>query len=109
MVKQIIVSEHSIVWSKIREKTSNDKRLQDVMQRQKRKDWEKHKSRLEIATYYMLRNELYMLEEVLFILNQIVIPESLQSKLMKAANCMGHLGLTKTKQILRCQDTGFCI
>ncbi|CAG2239918.1 unnamed protein product [Mytilus edulis] len=71
------------------------------MQRQRRNDWEKHKSRPEIATYYMVRNELYILDEVLFRLNQIVIPESLQRKVIKAAHSMGHLGLTKTKQMLR--------
>ncbi|CAG2202522.1 unnamed protein product [Mytilus edulis] len=101
IVKQIIESEHAIVLSKIREETSKDVRLQDVMQRQRRNDWEKHKSRPEIATYYMVRNELYILDEVLFRLNQIVIPESLQRKVIKAAHSMGHLGLTKTKQMLR--------
>ncbi|CAG2190385.1 unnamed protein product [Mytilus edulis] len=80
IVKQIIESEHAIVLSKIREETSKDVRLQDVMQRQRRNDWEKHKSRPG---------------------NSYILHESLQRKVIKAAHSMGHLGLTKTKQMLR--------
>ncbi|CAC5422301.1 unnamed protein product [Mytilus coruscus] len=64
IVKQIIESEHAIVLSKIREETTKDARLQDVMQRLRRNDWEKHKSRLEIATYYMVTSKEHIQEPI---------------------------------------------
>ena len=38
---------------------------------------------------------------LLFRMNQIIIPGSLQRKVIKAAHHLGHLGTTKTKQMIR--------
>ena len=38
---------------------------------------------------------------LIFRLNEIVIPPSLQRTFIKAAHSLGHLGMTKTKQMLR--------
>ena len=38
---------------------------------------------------------------LIFRFNQIVIPPSFQNTVINAAHCLGHLGMTKTKQILR--------
>ena len=54
-----------------------------------------------IAPFYHMKQELYVLDGLIFRSNQIIIPESLQSKVVKAAHRLGHLGMTKTKQMLR--------
>ena len=64
-------------------------------------DWERNKKDKDISPYYHIRNELYVAEGLVFRLNQIIVPRTLQEKVIKAAHNMGHLGMTKTKQILR--------
>ena len=41
------------------------------------------------------------MDDLLFRMNQIIIPRSLQRKVIKAAHHLGHLGMTKTKQMIR--------
>ena len=49
----------------------------------------------------MVRHELYRVEDLIFRLNRIIIPNSLQRKVIKATHSLGHLGMAKTKQMLR--------
>ena len=48
-----------------------------------------------------MQNELYAVDSVLFRMNQIIIPRSLQRQVIKAAHHLGHLGTTTTKQLIR--------
>lgn len=41
------------------------------------------------------------MQGLIFRFNQIVIPTCLQHKVIKAAHSLGHMGITKTKQMLR--------
>ena len=41
------------------------------------------------------------MEDLIFRLNRIIIPNSLQRKVIKATHSLGHLGMAKTKQMLR--------
>ena len=41
------------------------------------------------------------MDGLLFRMNQIIIPRSLQKQVIKAAHHLGHLGTTKTKQMIR--------
>ena len=51
--------------------------------------------------FHSIRYELYVVNGLIFRLNQIVIPTRLQRKIVRAAHHLGHLGMTKTKQMLR--------
>ena len=57
------------------------------------------------SQFYSIRKELYAVNGLIFRLNLIVIPACLQRTVIKAAHSLGHLGMTKTKQMLR-KNTG---
>lgn len=46
-------------------------------------------------------HKLSVMDDLIFQTNRIVIPTSLQKKVIKVAHHLGHLGITKTKQMLR--------
>ena len=85
----------------IKEATLKDETLQDVLNRMKQNDWERHKDRPEIKPYYLVRHELFRAKELILRCRQIVIPEKLQKQVIIATHCMGHFGMTRTKQMLR--------
>ena len=66
-----------------------------------KEDWEKHKKDEYINPYYSIKEELHVADGLILRLNQIIIPMKLQHTLIKAAYSLGHLGMTKTKQMLR--------
>lgn len=41
------------------------------------------------------------MDDLIFRMNRIIIPTSLQRRVIKAAHHLGHLGMAKTKQMLR--------
>ena len=55
----------------------------------------------DIQPFYPVRYDLYIAEGERFRLNCIVIPTSLQRKVVEAGHKLGHLGTTKTKSMLR--------
>ena len=55
----------------------------------------------QISRSCSVKNELYAVDGLLFRMNHIIIPRSLQRKVIKAAHHLGHLGMTKTKQMIR--------
>ncbi|KAJ8045060.1 hypothetical protein HOLleu_07986 [Holothuria leucospilota] len=100
-IKQIVADEHSVVIDKILKHTKEDNQLQKVKQRIKCNDWDQYKKDPDIMPFYHIRDELYEAEGLVFRLHQIIIPTSLQRKVVKVAHNMGHLGMTKTKKMLR--------
>ena len=66
-----------------------------------KEDWEKHRKDADISQFYSIKDELYVADGLVFRLNQIIIPGKLRRTVIKAAHSLGHLGMTKTKQILR--------
>jgi len=46
-------------------------------------------------------DEIYEVQGVIFRMERIVLPMELQQKVIKSAHKLGHLGTTKTKQMLR--------
>ena len=64
-------------------------------------DWEVNKKDPDIETFYHIREQLYMASGLIFRLEKIIIPQSLHRKVVKAGHSMGHLGITKYKQMLR--------
>ena len=101
VVKSVINAEHAVVLDKIREKTQNDMQLRKLYRRIQREDWEKHRKDVDISQFYNIKQELYVADGFIFRLNQIIIPRKLRRTVVKAAHSLGHLGMTKTKQMLR--------
>ena len=101
IVKNIISAEHAVVLDHIREETRRDRELQKLQERIVKEDWEKYRKDHDINQYYSIKEELYVVDGLIFRLNQIIIPEKLRKSVIKAAHSLGHLGMTKTKQMLR--------
>ena len=63
--------------------------------------WEHHKRDQDIAPFYPVRTELYEANGILMRIGKIILPDKLKLKSVKSAHKLGHLGITKTKQLLR--------
>ena len=100
-INMIVTNEHCVVMRRIKEATSKDPILQDVLKIMRRNDWEKHKNRPELKPYYLIKHELFRAKGLLLRCRQIVIPEALQRHVITAAHSMGHFGMTRTKQMFR--------
>ena len=101
IIKNVINAEHAIVLDSIRKETRNDGQLQKLYKRILNEDWEKHRKDPDIHQFYSIKEELYVADGLIFRLNQIVIPLTLRRVVIKAAHSLRHLGMTKTKQMLR--------
>ena len=86
-VKWIIDSEHAVILERIQEETQKD----PIAQRIAKAVWEKHKTDREIEPFLHVKKELSVAEGLIFRENRIVLP----------GHKLGHLGRTKTKQMLR--------
>lgn len=58
IIKALVTNEHGVIMKSIKEATSTDDVLQDVLTRMKRNDWDMHKNRPEIKLYYMIMHKL---------------------------------------------------
>ena len=101
VIKRVVNTEHAVVLQSIQEETGKDTQLQNLSERTLKGDWEQHQKDPDISPFYSIRYELYLVNRLIFRMNQIVIPTRLQRKVVQAAHHMGHLGMTKTKQMLR--------
>ena len=101
VVKSVLTTEHAVVIDRIRKETAEDKQLQKLYKRIIREDWQKHRKDDDIKPFFSIRYELHVMNGLIFRLNQIVIPSKLQNTVIKAAHSLGHLGMSKTKQMLR--------
>ena len=88
--------------------TKHDELLQYVIDSVKKNGWHKSKAKLQenrtgdYMMYYRVRHELSVSEKSYVLLRgqRIVIPQSLQNRVIKLAH-EGHQGLVRTKQLLR--------
>ena len=101
VVKSVFTAEHAVVLDRIRKETAKDNQLQKLYKRIVKEDWQKHRKDSDIVPFFSIRHELYVMNGLIFRLNQIVIPSCLQQTAIKAAHSLGHLGMTETKQMLR--------
>jgi hypothetical protein len=99
VIKWITKAESAITLEKIREETKKDPTLEEIQQYIQTGKWKSSKGR--IAPYYIIRDELSIIEGLIYRERRLVIPENLQRKLVSIGHKMGHLGATKTKQMLR--------
>lgn len=61
--------------------------------------WDKKDPNL--TPYADLQEGLYEAEDVILRLNKIIPPENLRDRITRIAHKQGHLGLSKTKEMLR--------
>ena len=84
--------------------TNNDPELQKVIQCVKSGSWDKSYQNKTVYTFCRLRHELTVAKvqhgEILLHDKRLVIPKDLQSRVVKIAH-QSHLGIVKTKQLLR--------
>ena len=55
-INLIVSNKHGVVMKSIKEATSSDPVLQDILKIMKQNDWEKHKDRPEIKPYFLIRD-----------------------------------------------------
>ena len=78
VIKQVVTAEYAVVIDKIRDETRQDNQMQNVSERIRKGDWEKHRKDPDIVPFYGIRHELYCVDDLIFRMNQIVIPACLQ-------------------------------
>ena len=101
IVKWNMNAEHAIVITRIREEPQKDPVMQRLAQRIVNGDWEKHKRDKDLEPYIHVKQELSVAEGLIFREQRIILPAALQRKVVKLGHSLGHLGKTKTKQLLR--------
>ena len=101
IVKWNMNAEHAVVITRIREETQKDPVMQRLAQRIVNGDWEKHKRDKDLEPYTHVKQELLVAEGLIFREQRIILPAALQRKVVKLGHSLGHLGKTKTKQLLR--------
>ena len=83
-----------MVLDRIREETSQDRVLRKLSQTIRKGNWESSKRDAD-------KEELYESQGMIFRMGRIILPANLQLKIIKSVHTLGHLGTTKTKQMLR--------
>ena len=101
IIRWNVNAEHAVVVTRIREETQKDEIMQRLAKRIAKGDWEKHKRDKDLEPYLHVKQELSVAEGLIFRERRIVLPPALQRKVVKLGHSLGHLGKTKTKQMLR--------
>ena len=94
-----VQSEHAVVLDKIKEETTKDRELIKIAAAIQTGKWPKTDP--DVKPYFALRAELYMAEGLILRLDRIIPPDSLRNKIIQIAHRQGHLGISKTKEMLR--------
>ena len=98
-VKAVIGKDHAVVLEKIAAETQRDPQLKKVQQALVTGNWNKQDP--DLAPFYELRAEIYMADGVMLRSDRIIPPESLKEKIITTAHRQGHLGITKTKEMIK--------
>ena len=101
IIRWNVNEEHAVVVTRIREETQKDEIMRRLAKRIVKGDWEKHKRDKDLEPYLHVKQELSVAEGLIFRECRIVLPPALQRKVVKLGHSLGHLGKTKTKQMLR--------
>ena len=99
-----VQSEHAVVLDKVKEETANDKVLAKLTTAIQTGKWTRADP--DLKPYFDLRAELYMAEGLILRVDRIIPPESLKDKIIRIAHQQGHLGISKTKEML-CRKNWF--
>ena len=98
-VRAVIATEHAVVLDKIREETSNDNELQALIQVIRTGNWEN--TAMDLKQYYDMRTEIYEADGVVLRGERIIPPIAMRKKIISVAHKQGHLGSSKTKEMIR--------
>ena len=93
--------EPAVLLTEMREETSRDENMIKLIEIIQSYSWEKHRTDTKVQPYYHLKDELSVIEGLVYRLNKIVVPAKLQKRIIRIGHQLGHLGKTKTKQLLR--------
>ena len=100
VLKAAISKEYAVVLDKIREETIQDRLMQKSSQTIQKGNWENSKRDADLIPFYQVKDELYEPHGMIFGMERIILPPNLQQNI-KSAPTVGHLAMTKTKQMLR--------
>ena len=98
-VRAVTQADHAVVLEKVATETEQDAELQHLKHAMHTGAWDKKDPILR--PYIDIQGELYESENVILRLNKIVPPENLRAKIVRIAHKQGHLGLSKTKEMIR--------
>ena len=98
-VYAVVEAEHAIVWNKIKNAAKEDKEMNLLQTTIQNGRWQDVKQL--IKPYYEIRGELFVIDGVVMRMDRIVPPESLRKRIIKVAHNQGHLGISKTKEMIR--------
>ena len=98
-IKATLKADHAIVMETFQAATKKDPELCRLQLALQTGNWDQHDPVLK--PYYDLRGELYMAEDLVLRLDKIIPPESLRDKIITTAHTQGHLGKSKTKEMIR--------
>ena len=96
-VRAVIATDHAVVLDKIREETRNDSELQTLIQTIRMGNWKS--TGIDLKHYY--RTEIYKADGVVLRGDRIIPPTSLRKRIINIAHKQGHLGTSKTKEMIR--------
>ena len=94
-----VQSQHTVVLDKIKEENAKDRELTKPAAAMKTGKWTKTDP--DLKPYLDLRADLYMAEGLILRTDRIIPPESLRARIIQIAHKKGHLGIRKTKEMLR--------
>ena len=98
-MRAVIEVDHAVVMETIKSATRDDRAFQKLKKALETGKWTRNDP--DLAPYNDLTAEMYVSEGILLRLNRIIPPESLRDKIVTVAHKQGHLGISKTKELLR--------
>ena len=101
LVEHVTKSERASVIEKLQEETAKDKILQKLREQMRKGNWRCKAKSIELEPYFLIRDEVCEINGLVYRQETIVIPHTLQRKVTNIGHNMGHLGKSKTKQMMR--------
>ena len=101
IVRWTMEAQHAVVIERIQAETQKDEAMRKMARTITKGDLNKHRRAPDVAPYYHVRQEPSIAEWMIFREHRIVLPDALRRKVVKLGHSLGHLGKTKTKQMLR--------
>ena len=98
VINHISRKENAETQDGIRIETKKDHKLRKLILHVINNDWIKAEKDLEMSPYKRIKEEISIIEGIVYREDKMIIPNSLQKKIAKIGHYLRHLGRTKTKQ-----------
>ena len=92
--------QHAITVEDIKQETTKDDVLQNLIKIIRRGNWTSYKQDPRYKPFFMVRDELFIVDDMVVKGSRIVIPQYLQDRVVKLAH-RGHQGIVRSKAFLR--------